>query len=297
MDYSPFRRSLLLAAVTLPLASVFTPLFAASQQEKLASLQEKLAELERSSGGRLGLSAIDTANNRQFQYRADERFPLCSTFKVMLVGAILKKSMTDSTFLHQHINYTQDDIVIYSAITEKRVAEGMTIFDLCDAAMVYSDNTAANLLMKILGGPQAVTEFARSIGDETFRIDRWEPELNSAVPGDSKDTTTPDAMAKSLQKLALGDVLTGVQRDQLQIWLKSNKTGNDSIRAGMPKGWTVGDKTGGGDFGTTNDIAVLWPQTGKPVVLSLYFTQPDKDAKSRKDVLASATRILLGSLS
>ncbi|WP_342221871.1 class A beta-lactamase [Candidatus Fukatsuia endosymbiont of Tuberolachnus salignus] len=291
MIHSLLRRSLFLATIIVLFVGVCPLLFAGNQGVNLASIQEKLSELEKISGGRLVLFAINTANNLTVQYRAVERFPVTSTFKVLAVAAILKQSVTDRQLLQQRITYNPKDLVSYSPITEKHL--GMTVEELCAATIQYSDNTAVNLLMKLLGGPKAVTEFARSIGDHTFRLDRWETDLNSAIPGDLRDTSTPVAMAKSVQRLVLGDALPPAQREKLQVWLKGNTTGDASIRAGIPEGWVVGDKTGGGDYGTTNDIGVLWPPTAAPIVVAIYFTQNEKDAQTRKDVIASATRILI----
>jgi beta-lactamase class A len=225
------------------------------------SIQQKLAALEASSGGRLGIYAINTMNNESIQYRAEERFPFCSTFKMMGVAAILKQSMTNKHLLQQKIKYGKEDIdIVWSPITdtEKHIADGMTISELAAAAIMYSDDTAINLLVKELGGPEAVNTFAHSIGDNTFRLDRLEPELNTAIPGDVRDTTTPKAMATSLQKLVLGDALALPQREQLRTWLVDNTTGNFRIRAGVPKGWVVGDKTGGGKYyGVTSNLSKL----------------------------------------
>jgi SAM-dependent methyltransferase len=156
-----------------------------------------------------------------------------------------------------------------------------------------SDNTASNLLMKILGGPGAVTTFARSIGDLQFRLDRWETALNSAIPGDLRDTSTPNAMASSLQRLAFGDALEPRLQLQLRVWLQGNTTGATRIRAGVPADWQVGDKTGTGDYGTANDIGLLWPPRRSPVVVAIYTTQSEKDAKARNDAIASAARIVV----
>lgn len=261
------------------------------------SIQKQFNTLENSAGGRIGISAIDTNNNQKIQFRSDERFAFCSTFKVMAVSAILNKSMKEKNFLDKKINYSQKDMVSYSPVTEKHIADGMTIADLSAAAITMSDNTAVNLLMKQIGGPSAVTRFARSIGDKEFTLNRWEPELNTAIPGDKRDTTTPDAMQNSLQHLVLGNTLSAMQRDQLQLWLKSNTTGNERIRVAIPSGWVVGDKTGTGDYGTTNDIAVIWPPKCSPVVMVVYYTQNKKDAAPKSDVIASAARIVMNEFS
>lgn len=258
-----------------------------------AALQQALARLETGANGRLGLAMLDTDSGQRFQYRGQERFPLCSTFKLFLAAAVLQKSLTDPGLLQKNIPYQERDLLSYAPVTRRNLETGMTVAALCEAALTVSDNTAANLLLRELGGPAAVNAFARSIGDTTFRLDRIEPDLNTAVPGDSRDTTTPEAMARSLDTIALGKALGPSQRAQLVEWLKANTTGAASIRAGAPEGWIIGDKTGSGAYGTTNDVAILWPPQGKPLVLAVYFTQHTKDAKARRDVLAEATRLVL----
>lgn len=298
MNHSPLRRSLLLACASAPFLAACTSVATvpAPNARKTSAAEELLAQLEASSGGRLGVAAFDVANNAHVQHRADERFPLCSTFKVIAVGAVLNRSIKEPALMQQRMSYEASDLVAHSPITGKHVGQGMTVADLCAAALQHSDNTAANVLMKLLGGPAAVTAFAHSIGDEAFRLDRWETDLNTAIPGDPRDTSTPNNMARSLQGLALNNVLADPQRDQLQAWLRGNTTGATRIRAGVPADWVVGDKTGAGDHGTTNDIAVLWPPTGSPIVLAVYFTQPDKATPMRNDVIAAAARIVAEAL-
>lgn len=287
----PLRRSLLLALASSPLLGACA---AATPRSTSAVAQARLAALETASGGRLGVYALNTADGSSISQRGDERFPLCSTFKLVASAAILAQQMREPDLLSQRIKYTPVEVVTYSPITEKHLTDGMTVAELCAAAIQYSDNTAGNMLIKILGGPPAVTAFARSIGDNEFRLDRWETELNSAIPGDARDTTTPAAMAATVQKLVLGNTLAAPQREQLQAWLRGNTTGATRIRAGVPAGWIVGDKTGGGDYGANNDVAVLWPPGKPPVVLALYMTQREKDAKPKNEVLAEATRVVAG---
>lgn len=258
-----------------------------------ATMQPELSKLEASSGGRLGVFAINTADNTQIQNRADERFPMDSTMKVMVAAAILKQSMTDADLLQKRVTYTKADIVYWSPMTEQHLKDGMTMSELCAAAISHSDSTAVNLLIKQLGGPAAVTAFARSIGNSAFRLDRMEPDLNTAIPGDPRDTTTPEAMSKSLQTLVLGDALGAPQRELLQTWLKATTTGDARIRAGAPKGWIVGDKTGTGGYGTTNDIGVIWPPHCSPIVLSIYYAQNKKDADKNDAIIASATSTVI----
>ncbi|MBX9577601.1 MAG: class A beta-lactamase [Chthoniobacterales bacterium] len=295
MNHSPFRHFLLLATLSLFFASACKPLFATPQTISSTSVQKQLADLEASSGGHLGVAAVNTANEKHIEYRAEELFPFCSTFKVMVAAAILKQSMSDPHLLQQKMNYTEQDVDAsgYAPITKNHLATGMTISELCSAALCYSDNNAANLLIKKLGGPQAVTSFARSIGNSVFRLDRLEPELNSGIPGDIRDTSTPAAMENSLQKLALGNVLGASQQKQLVTWMTACTTGYNRIRAGVPIGWIVADKTGSGDYGITNDIGILYPLEGAPIVITIFFFQDKKDSPHREDVIAAATRILV----
>ncbi|MBC0856513.1 class A beta-lactamase [Pantoea stewartii] len=255
-------------------------------------IQEKLTALEKKSNGRLGVVLINTADNSQIVYRGLERFPMCSTSKVMAVASLLKKSEEKRGVLNEKIKIKKKDLVNYNPITEKHLTDGMTLSELSAAALQYSDNTAMNKILLYIGGPAKVTQFARSINDRTYRLDRNEPTLNTAIPGDLRDTTSPEAMAKSLSRLTIGNALGEKQRAQLIEWMKGNTTGNASIRAGLPKDWTVGDKTGSGDYGTTNDIAIIWPKNHAPLILVTYFTQFDKGATGKKDVLASAAKIV-----
>lgn len=286
------RRSLVIAALSAPIVATGNA-WAGGRSRPASTAREQLGRLETAADGRLGVALCGSDGHMRLDHRAEERFPMCSTFKVLAAAALLRQSEQDGALLQRRVRYGRDDLVAYSVVTEKHVDEGMTIAELCAATLRYPDNTAANLLMKELGGPQAVTAFARALGDTGFRIDRWETELNSAVPGDVRDTTTPDAMARTLHKLVLGNALAPRQREQLREWMLGSTTGAERIRAGVPADWRVADKTGGGGYGTTNDIAVLWPPNGKPLVLTVYFTQKREKAPGREDVVAEAARIAL----
>ena len=259
------------------------------------AFNERLAQLEKDSGGRMGVYAINTANHQKLQYRAEERFPFCSTGKVMVISAVLKKSETDPEVLQKKITYTQQDIKQseYAPITEKFMNNGMSVAELSKAAMEYSDNAALNLLMNLIGGLEVVNSYARSIDDSVFRIDRFEPELNSAIPGDYRDTTTPSAMGNSLLKLTLGNALQPSQRVLLLDWMKNNTTGNFKIRAAVPKNWVVGDKTGRGKYNTTNDIGIIWPPHCDPIIMVIYFTENKSDSIDRSNIIASAAHLII----
>lgn len=270
------------------------PTHAAFNQQTLKSQFETL---ESKSGGRLGVTVIDTSDGSEYSWRGNERFPLCSTSKVMAVAAILKKNESDHSLPGKKIHINKNDMVNYNPITQKYIGSSMTVAELSAAALQYSDNAAMDKLLAYLGGPQQATHFARTIGDKAFRLDRKEPELNTAIPDDARDTTTPSAMADTLNKLVLGTALKGEQRARLSEWMKGNTTGANSIKAGLPVDWIVADKTGSGDYGTTNDIAVIWPKNKAPIILTAYFTQNDKDAAARKDVLASAAKLVADAIS
>ncbi|MET0964612.1 MAG: class A beta-lactamase [Noviherbaspirillum sp.] len=291
---SPTRRSLLLAAASLPLVHACTALPAAARSHEIA--EARLRQLEASLDGRLGVYALDTGSGARLGFRGDERFPMCSTFKAVLAGAILERSAREPDLLQRRIRYAAGELVSYSPITEGHVKDGMTVAGLCDAAVRYSDNSAANLLLDIVGGPASLTGFARTQGDERFRLDRWETALNTAEPGDPRDTTTPQAMVILLQRLCLGDGLPQAQRLQLQDWLRRNTTGATRIRGGVPAGWQVGDKTGTGPYGTANDVGLIWPPQRAPLVLAIYTTRRGQGAEPRNDILAAAARVVMEAL-
>lgn len=291
---NPVRRHLLLAGGAALLCPA-PPLFAAPAVSP-ANAAAQLAALEQAAGGRLGVAAWRQDSELRIAYRADERFPLCSTFKAMLAAAVLARSTSDKDMLGKRVRYAAKELVTYSPITEKHVADGMSVAELCAATLQYSDNSAANFLMKILGGPQAVTAYARSIGNTMFQLERWETELNSAIPGEVRDTASPASMAHSLQHLLLGNSLPAPQRQQLDAWMRGNTTGDKRIRAGVPAGWQVADKTGSGAYGSVNDIGVTYPASGAPLVIAVYYTREQKNADTNQDITAAATRIVMAAL-
>ena len=288
------RRHLLLASGAALLCPA--PLLFAAPATSIAAAHTQLAALEQAAGGRLGVTAWRHGSELRVAYRADERFPLASTFKAMLAAAVLARSVNQPGLLDQHVRYEKKELFTYSPITEKHLADGMSVADLCAATLQYSDNSAANFLMTLLGGPQAVTAFARSIGNTVFQLERWETELNSAIPGEVRDTASPASMAHSLQQLLLGNSLPAPQRQQLDAWMRGNTTGDKRIRAGVPAGWQVADKTGSGAYGSVNDIGVAYPHSGAPLVIAVYYTREQKNADTNQDVITAATRIVTAAL-
>lgn len=277
----------------------FTACASRPTDDRLAQARAALGRIETAADGRLGVCAFRADGGPALLHRPQERFPACSTFKVLAAAAVLARSDAVPGLLDRVVGYGPADLVNYSPVTSRHVGTGMAYAALCAAALQYSDNTAGNLLLREIGGPAGLTAYARALGDGGFRLDRWETELNDAVPGDPRDTCTPEGMAHSLQRLLLGDALAPAYRARLVEWMRGNTTGAARIRAGVPSAWPVADKTGSGDYGTVNDIGVVWPATGAPLVLALYFTrtvQPAPDAPLRHDVLADAARVAVTAL-
>ncbi|WP_152655651.1 class A beta-lactamase [Oceanobacillus sp. CFH 90083] len=245
--------------------------------EQASQSEEAFKALEEEFDARLGVYAIDTGSEQTVTYRSDERFAYASTFKALAAGAILQtKSMEE---LEEVITYSEEELVAHSPVTEKHVDSGMTWKEICEAAVRYSDNTAANLMLEELGGPDGMEEILRENGDETIEMDRMETELNEAVPGDTRDTSTPQALAESLQTYVLSDLLPEDKREVLMDWITGNKTGDTLIRAGVPEDWEVGDKSGAGGYGTRNDIAVVWPSDNEaPIVIAILSSRDTADA-------------------
>ncbi|MDF2680827.1 MAG: penP [Brevibacillus sp.] len=265
-----------------------------TKTEKEVSIDQQLIQLEKDFGARLGVYAIDTGTGRTITYRADERFAYASTSKVLAAGAVLKQNSIEG--LEKRMTYTSGDLVSYSPVTKEHVKTGMTLKELCEAAVRYSDNTAANLLFKELGGPEGFQKKLQQIGDNVLIADRFEPELNEATPGDTRDTSTPRALATTLQAFTLGEVLPADKRSILTNWMLGNATGDELIRAGTPKDWVVGDKSGAGSYGTRNDIAVVWPPDGDPIVIAILSSRDTRDAKYDNALIAQAAKFSLDAL-
>lgn len=290
------RRYVLAGLCALPLSGIIATLAAAAEAapNRGAALQAEFAKLEATSGGRLGVAARLAKGGKILSYRGDERFPMCSTFKVLSAAAVLRDK---PQLLSKRINYTSSDIKPWSPITEKHLEDGLTVAELCVAMLQHSDNTAANLVLAQICGPQGVTAFARSIKDTAFRLDRWEVELNTAIVGDERDTTTPLAMCSTLQGLLCGKLLPANARKQLTDWMLGCATGAGRIPAAAPHGWQTAHKTGSGENGTANDIGVLLPPAkdsakAVPLVVTIYLTGSKLPGAENDKIIASAARWL-----
>lgn len=259
-------------------------------------LRQEINRIAAACGGRLGVSIFDVQTLEPFSHNGDDRFPMCSTFKLLAAGAVLKRVDEGKEQLGRLIPVTQGDVVPGSSHIKAPVPGGLTMAELCEAAMIYSDNTAANLILASLGGPQAIGAYARTLGDTMTRLDRNEPTLNEAIPGDPRDTTTPNAMLRSMQTLLIGEVLSTASKNQLTQWLVGNKTGDTRLRAGLPQGWRVGDKTGTGERGSTNDIAIIWPPNRAPILIAVYLTETSVPPEQRNATVADVARAVVKAL-
>lgn len=273
---------------------------ATPQRTPAPDVTRALAGLEREHSARLGVFARNTVTGAQVLYRAHELFPICSVHKIVTAAAVLRDLDHHGEFLARRIRYTAEDVSAagYAPITgtPEHLASGLTVAELCVAALDYSDNAADNLLLRELGGPAAVGRFCRSVGDGVTRLDRWEPALNSAEPGRVTDTTTPAAIATTLTALVLGGALTSRDRRRLTDWMLANTTGAARLRAGLPQPWALADKTGTGDYGTTNDVGVAWTADGAPVVLSVLSTKTDPHAPADEPLIARTAALLVPAL-
>lgn len=268
-------------------------------QAQASPVKGKLRDLEEKHGARLGVFACDTGSGRTVLHRADERFPMCSVFKTLAAAAVLRRDR-DGALLSKVIRYTKAEVDKsgYGPITglPENLANGMTVKALCEATITYSDNAAANFLLRELGGPTAVTRFCRSIGDPVTRLDRWEPELNSAEPWQQLDTTSPRAIGQTYARLTVGHALERADAEQLTAWLLANTTGANRLKAGLPHDWRLGDKTGTGKYGTTNDVGITWPSGRAPIVVAVLTTKPDAAAGADEPLVAEAAAIVADAL-
>lgn len=273
-------------------ASSPSPTATAASPSAQADLAAQLAALEERYDARVGVYAVDTGSGETLSHRAEERFAYASTFKALLAAGILQE-VTD---LDRVVPYGPDRLAGYSPVTEQYVGQGMSVRDLAEATVRTSDNTAANLLLEELGGPEGFAAVLARAGDETTRPARWEPELNTAVPGDERDTSTPRALAETLERFALGGQLSDASADTLIDWMSGNATGDALIRAGAPAGAVVADKSGAGGYGTRNDLAIVWPAGGDPIVVAVLTTRGSADAAYDDALVAEAAAATLAGL-
>ena len=301
---SGFRvRGFVAAAVLVPLvgcgvsegpgvSSGSASLSAAESADVVADVSAEFEALEEEFDARLGVYAMDTGSGDVVAFQEDERFSFASTFKALLAGVILSENTPEE--MERVVTFDESVLVPHSPVVEENLDSGMSLMELCDATVRYSDNAAANILLDEIGGPEGFTErLGELTGDEVTNLTRYEVELNEATPGEERDTSSARAMAESLEAFTLGDVLPEDRREVLVDLLVRNTTGDDLIRAGVPQGWVVGDKTGSGGYGTRNDIGVLWPEEGDPIVLAVLSSRDVEDAESDDALIAEAAEVVV----
>lgn len=255
-------------------------------ERRVAATNSRLRELEAAAQGRLGVHIVDTATGQEYGYRADERFMMLSTFKLLACAVVLARVDAGNESLQRRITYSKNDLLSHSPVTSKYAdGEGMTLAQLCEATLTTSDNTAANLILASYGGPATLTAMVRKLGDRVTRLDRIETELNDAHTDRLMDTTSPRAMALTMQKVVLGNALSPSSRERLQQWLLANTTGGKRLKAGLPIGWRIGDKTGTNRT-DTNDIGVVWPPNRKPWLVTAYLADSQAKNEVREATLA-----------
>ncbi|MGY3312536.1 beta-lactamase class A [Peribacillus simplex] len=251
---------------------------------------EKFEQLEKEYDARLGVYAIDTGTKETVEFHENERFAYASTFKALAAAVLLKQNPI--SVLEEIRTFTNEDIVTYSPITEDFVNKGMSLGKIAEAAMQYSDNTAGNLLFKELGGPDGFEKALRESGDTITMADRIEPDLNEAIPGESRDTSTPKALATTLEVFGISEYLPADKQEIFTNWLKGNTTGDSLIRAGVPESWEVGDKSGAGGYGTRNDIAIVWPPNREPIIIAIMSSRNEENASFNDKLIAKAAKVI-----
>lgn len=285
------RRDFLQCASGLLLAAGAGASFGASSLGTAADWKTRMRELEKHSGGRLGVAVLDTGSGERLGWREDERFRMCSTFKFLLAAGVLRQVELGKVSLSQTIPITAADMIAHAPFTQPRVGRSASVAELCEATMTLSDNPAANLLYPLVGGPQGLTRFLRGLGDTVTRTDRTEPSLNSGAADDPRDTSTAAAQVATMRALLLGDGLGAASRKQLADWLVANQTGDQRLRAGLPAGLRVGDKTGTAND-ANNDLAIVWPAGRAPLLIVSYLATAKLDDAGRNSVHASLARIV-----
>lgn len=265
-------------------------------RDKYASIAEVVKTIENRLKGRVGIAVQEPAGGVSWSYKADERFPMCSTFKTLACAALLYRVDKGEDRLDRLIPISRQDIVSYSPVTELKVGSSMPLLDLCAATMKLSDNTAANLILDAIGGPASLTAFIRMTGDEITRLDRRETDLNEGTPGDARDTTTPLAMARTVEKLVLGEILSPESRQQLKNWMIANEVADKLVRAGVPADWTVADRSGAGGNGSRAIVAIMWPPNAGPIIAAIYLTETAASFDERNAAIAEISRAVARSV-
>jgi beta-lactamase class A len=283
------RRTLFAALASAYVASACAHRYASLQREFAASV----AAIRSRIGGRIGAYMLDTQSQLELAFNARERFAMCSTFKLLLAAAVLRRVDSGTLTLDDKLQLRPEDMVAHAPVTSLHLAEGsMSVRDLCSAIVTVSDNPAANILLAATGGPSGLTQFLRGVGDRVTRLDRTELALNTNLPGDPRDTTTPQAMARSMERVLLGDVLSTQSKLQLIAWLRQSTTGLARLRAGLPEEWKAGDKTGTGANGAVNDVMIAWPPGRSAVIGTVYLSESRRSTRDLEQAHAEIGEVM-----
>jgi beta-lactamase class A len=290
------RRQFTITAALSAAATAAVPRRALADISTAAAFTRDIDAMEKESGGRFGVYALEPVTGLTLSNRPNERFPMCSTFKFLAAAAILARVDQGKESLSRVVHYTKEELFTYAPVTTAHVEDGLSLAEICAAAVTMSDNTAANLMLAALDGPAGVTAFCRTIGDNVTRLDRTELSLNTCIPGDPRDTSSPAAIATNLRTLVTGNALSPDSRKQLTQWLLDCKTGDTRLRAAVPSTWRVGDKTGTGSRNTANDAAVLWPPSGPPIFAAVYLTDTHLTPDALNAAIAAIGKRIMAAL-
>ncbi|WP_419831642.1 class A beta-lactamase [Endozoicomonas atrinae] len=261
------------------------PLFFLSPYALAHPVSELISDLENRYGGQIGVAVLDTSDQSLWHYQGNTRFPLMSTFKTLACAKLLADVDQQKQKLTTESLIERESLVTYSPVTESLVGQKITLEQACEATMSTSDNTAANLVLASIGGPQKLTDFLRSAGDSITRLDRIEPELNESHPGDNRDTTTPLAITNTLNQLILGNTLSDVSRAQLKTWMMGNQVADNLLRSVLPEGWSIADRSGAGGHGSRGITTIVWSKKRLPLIISIYMTGTNASFEERNQVI------------
>lgn len=275
--------------------SLLIPSVAFSNQEQFVDVEQQVKALELTLSATIGVTVFDTETHSYWNYNGDVRFPLTSTFKTIACAKLLYDSENGQLSLAHNVNVKQVDLVAYSPIIEKYVGDSVTLNEACFATMSISDNTAANIIIKAVGGTQSITGFVRTMGDEVTRLDRMEPDLNEGIAGDERDTTTPNAISKTLNELLFGETLSLKGQQQLKNWMMNNQVTGNLLRSVLPVGWNIADRSGAGGFGARSITALVWSKQQTPIIISIYLAQTEASIEERNEAIVQIGRTIFNS--
>ncbi len=270
--------------------SLLIPSAAFANSSKFQQVEREARTIEATLSARIGFSVLDTQNGEYWDYNGNERFPLTSTFKTIACAKLLYDSEQGKINPNRTVEIKKTDLVTYSPVIEKYVGQAITLDDACFATMTTSDNTAANIIISAVGGTESVTDFLRQIGDKETRLDRIEPELNEGKLGDLRDTTTPKAIASTLNELLFGSALSQMSQKKLESWMVNNQVTGNLLRSVLPEGWNIADRSGAGGFGARSITAVVWSEHQSPIIISIYIAQTDASMADRNDAIVKIGR-------